>query len=64
MFLRFVLQVLLTVAVAAAEQCRTMQSMLSERPARALLMLARCMQSPFALVRLLQPRIRRALPRC
>ena len=47
----------------AAEQSRTNGAMLSERPARVLLMLARCTRSPFAPVRLPQPPIRSTRPR-
>ena len=47
----------------AAEQSRTNGAMLSESPAWALLMLARCTRSPFAPVRLPQPPIRRTRPR-
>ena len=47
----------------AAEQSRTNGAMLSERPARVLLMLARCTRSASAPVRLPQPPIRRTRPR-
>ena len=50
-------------AAGAAEQSRTNGAMLSESPAWALLLLARCTQSPFAPVRLPQPPIRRTRPR-
>ena len=50
-------------AAGAAEQSRTNGAMLSESPAWALLMLARCTRSPFAPVRLPQPPIRRTRPR-
>ena len=59
----FVLQDLLELAAGAAEQSRTNGAMLSESPAWALLMLARCTRSRFAPVRLPQPPIRRTRPR-
>jgi hypothetical protein len=59
----FVLQHLQEQAAGAAEQSRTNGAMLSESPARVLLMLARCTRSPFAPVRLPQPPIRRTRPR-
>ena len=58
----FVLQDLQLVA-GAAEQSRTNGAMLSESPARVLLMLARCTRSAFTPVRLPQPPIRRTRPR-
>jgi hypothetical protein len=59
----FVLQHLQELVAAAAEQSRTNGAMLSERPARVLLMLARCTRSASAPVRLPQPPIRRTRPR-
>jgi hypothetical protein len=47
----------------AAEQSSAKQSMMSQRPARLLPMLACCMRSPFATVRMPQPPIRTATPR-
>ena len=57
------MQDLLELVAGADEQSRTNGVMWSERPARALLMLARCTRSAFAPVRLPQPPIRRTRPR-
>ena len=57
------MQHLQELVAGAAEQSRTNGAMLSESPAWALLMLARCTRSPFAPVRLPQPPIRRTRPR-
>jgi hypothetical protein len=60
MFLRFAASA--GAVAGAAEQSRTNGAMLSERPARALLMLARCTRSASAPMRLPQPPIRRTRP--
>ena len=61
MFLRFAAPA--GAVAAAAEQSRTNGAMLSARPARVLLMLARCTRSASAPVRLPRPPIRRTRPR-
>ena len=57
------MQDLQELVAGAAEQSRTHGAMLSESPAWALLLLARCTRSPFDPVRLPQPPIRRTRPR-